>query len=147
MVNYSRGISDTELDVLKIIWNHGPGTVRVVHEALEKEGRTYAYNTVLTLLRRLQDKGCVKPRKKGRAHEYHVVVTRDDLLRERLDELAERVCEGATSPLMLTLFEGGRFTAKEIEEFKALLDRKDPERKRSTKGGKRTSRARRGPGS
>jgi predicted transcriptional regulator len=50
------------------------------------------------------------------------VVTRDRLLRQRLKQLANELCEGTASPLVLALVEGHRFSPKEIEEFRRLLD-------------------------
>ena len=50
-------LGDNELDLLKMLWEHGPGTVRTVNEVLQRQGRRWAYTTVLTLLSRLEAKG------------------------------------------------------------------------------------------
>ncbi len=118
-------ISDTELEVLKVLWENGPGTVRELSAILREQGRTWVYNTVLTLLQRLEAKGYVQSDKREQAHVFHAVVSRDTLLRDHLKELAEQLCEGAPAPLVLALVEGHRFTAEEIEHFRQLLDRLD----------------------
>ena len=85
-------ISDAELDVLKLLWEHGPATVRDVNAKLRKRKRRWAYNTVATLLTRLREKGFVASEKEGVAHVFRPVVTREKLLRRSLTELADRVC-------------------------------------------------------
>ena len=118
-------ISNTELDVLKTLWEAGPGTVRQVQERLEQAGRSWAYTTVQTLLGRLQAKAFVTTETAGRAHVFHPAVTRDQLLRDELDTLADRVCDGATSELVLTLVDGRTFSRREIQAFRDLIDRLD----------------------
>ncbi len=123
MVKRRLAVSDTELEVLKVLWEHGPYTVRDAVAVLREQGRTWAYNTVLTLLQRLETKGYVRADKGSLAHVFHPVISREELLRQHLQELAEQLCEGAPAPLVLALVEGQRFTSAEIEQFRQLLDR------------------------
>jgi BlaI family penicillinase repressor len=116
-------ISDTELEVLKVLWEQGQGTVREIYALLKHQGRTWAYNTVLTLLQRLESKGYVTSDKSGLAHVFSPAVSRDLLIRQHLQELTDQLCEGTPAPLVLALVEGHRFTAEEIEQFRQLLDR------------------------
>jgi predicted transcriptional regulator len=120
-------ISNTELEVLKVLWDAGPGTVRQVQERLEEAGRSWAYTTVQTLLGRLQAKSFLEAQTAGRALVFHPAVTRDGLLREELDTLADRVCDGATSPLVLTLVDGRKFSPSELKTLRELIDRLDRE--------------------
>lgn len=115
-------ISDAELDVLKVLWQHGPSTVRDVNERLETQNRSWAYNTVLTLLSRLRDKGYVRSEKQGMAHVFEPIVSREKLLQQRLADLTDRVCDGTASPLLHALVEGHRFSPDEIKHFRQLLD-------------------------
>ena len=115
-------VSDAELDVLKVLWEHGPGTVRDVEARLRTRKRRWAYTTVLTLLSRLRDKGCVASDKAGAAHVFRPAVTREQLLRNGLTELADRVCDGLASPLVHALVQGERFSPDEIAELRKLLD-------------------------
>ena len=115
-------VSDAELEVLKVLWDTGPSTVRDVAAALRPRRRRLAYNTVLTLLSRLREKRYVAADRRGTAHVFRAVVSRDDLVGSSLAALADRVCEGAASPLMLALVRGQRFTAEEIAHFRKLLD-------------------------
>jgi len=115
-------ISETELDILKVLWEHGPGTVREINELLRPQGRRWAYTTVLTLLQRLEAKGVVTSDKSGMAHVFRPAVTREKLLRQRLKDLANQLCEGTATPLVQALVEGQRFTPQEISHFRQLLD-------------------------
>ena len=115
-------VSDAELEVLKELWVAGPATVREVAAALRKKRRRLAYNTVLTLLSRLRDKGYVAADRRDTAHVFRAVVTREELLGSSLSALADRVCDGTASPLLLALVRGQRFSAEEIAHFRKLLD-------------------------
>jgi predicted transcriptional regulator len=128
-------ISETELDILKVLWEQGPGTVREVNALLRKQGRRWAYTTVLTLLQRLEAKGYVASDKSGLAHVFRPAVSRERLLRQRLKDLANQLCEGTATPLVLALVEGQRFTPGEIQQFRELLDRLEEPRKRGPSTG------------
>jgi predicted transcriptional regulator len=120
-------VSDAELDVLKQLWAAGPATVRDVVAAFRKRRRRLAYNTVLTLLSRLRDKGYVAADRRDTAYVFRPVVTREELLGSSLAALADRVCDGTASPLVLALVRGQRFSADEIAHFRKLLDDLTPE--------------------
>ena len=123
------GIGQIELEVLKVLWEHGPCTVREVHALLRRQDDR-AYNTVLTHLQRLEAKGYVASEKSGVANIYRAVVSRARMLKQRLKDLANQLCEGTATPLVLALVEGSRFTPDEIEQFRKLLDELEA-RKRS----------------
>jgi BlaI family transcriptional regulator, penicillinase repressor len=116
------GLSESELEVLKVLWDHGSGTVRDVNSELARRGRSWAYTTVQTLLARLQQKGCVASDKEDIAHTYRPVVSRERFLQQRLGELEADVCGGAATPLVYALVSGKRFTPEEIADFRRLLD-------------------------
>jgi BlaI family transcriptional regulator, penicillinase repressor len=115
-------ISETELEILKVLWENGPATVRELNGVLHGHGRRWAYTTVLTLLGRLEAKGYVASDKTGVAHVFRASVSRDRLLRFRLKDLANQLCAGTPGPLVQALVEGHRFSAAEIEQFRRLLD-------------------------
>jgi BlaI family penicillinase repressor len=120
-------VSDSELEVLKVLWAQGPSTVRDVAAALRRQRRRLAYNTVLTLLSRLRDKGYAAADRREQAHQFRATVSREDLLGSSLAALADRVCDGTASPLMLALVKGQRFSTDEIAAFRRLLDELEPE--------------------
>ena len=122
MVRKKPPVSDAELDVMKVLWEHGPGTVREIDGRLRKQKRRWAYNTVLTLLCRLQTKGYAASKKSAVPYVFRATVSREQLLKQRLSELAETLCDGTASPLVHALVQGQRFSPAEIEEFRKLLD-------------------------
>lgn len=119
----SNSISPAELSVLKILWDTRPMTVREVCDALDKQ--RWAYTTVQTLLNRLVAKGAVQREPEGNAHRYSPSVSRNRLLASRLKELAEQLCDGATSPLIAALVNNERFSDEELAGFRKLLDERN----------------------
>jgi BlaI family transcriptional regulator, penicillinase repressor len=110
------------MEVLKALWEHGPSTVRDLHHQLNQRGFTWAYNTVLTLLQRLETKQIVRSDKSAHAHVFHTRVSREKLLHDRLTHLAQELYDAAAAPLVLALIENHRFTPEEIEQFRQMLD-------------------------
>ena len=96
--------------------------VREVAEFFAADGKEWAYTTVQTLLNRLVEKGFAQTAKDGRALVYSPSVTMDELVAMQLGEIADRVCEGSSSPLVLNLAKTAKFTQGEIDSFRALLD-------------------------
>jgi BlaI family penicillinase repressor len=128
-------ISEAELEVLKVLWEHDSGTVRAINTTLQRQGRRWAYTTVQTLLQRLESKGHVQSDKNGPAHVYRAAVSREDLLSRRLRELADQFCDGTSSPLLLALVGDSRLTADEIKQLRQLLDQLEPPRRPRPRSG------------
>jgi len=125
-------VSESELEVLKTLWEIGPATVRAVNAALHHgRGRRWAYTTVQTLLQRLEAKGYVGCDRGGSAHVYAAAVSRDGLVSRRLRDLADQLCGGTASPLLLALVEEGKLTNDDVRQLRRLLDRLDPPGRRS----------------
>lgn len=125
MVEQQPKLSDAESDVLKMLWQLGPSTVRTLKEALRHDGLVWAHTTVLTLLQRLESKGYVGSDKSGFAHVYSPVVTREKLLRNCVKDLINHYCDGAASPLFQALVKGHPFSAEEIAQFREMLEEMD----------------------
>ena len=126
MVIRKPSVSDAELEVLKVLWANGAGTVRDVEALLRRRKRRLAYNTVLTMLSRLRNKGYVAADRSGTAHVFRSNVTRDELLSHGMAALADRICDGTSSPLVHALVKGQRFSPEEIAHFRRLLDELEP---------------------
>ena len=128
-------VSEAELEVLKVLWEHPSGTVREVNTILQEQGRRWAYTTVQTLLQRLEAKGFVHSDRSGSAHVYRAAVSRDDLLSQRLRELADQFCDGTASPLIQALVGDQRLSAEEIKQLRRFLDELDPPRRPRPRSG------------
>ncbi len=116
------GLSEAEREVLRVLWDHGPGAVRDIKVFLADRGRKWAYTTVATYLQRLQTKQYVASDSTVMPHVYRATVTREGLLDRRLKDAAEELCDGQAAPLLLALVQGNRFSAEDLARFRRLLD-------------------------
>lgn len=128
-------VGASELEVLKVLWDEGPCTVRQVHAALHDRGRRVAYTTVMTFLNRLEQKGSVAADKRGLAYVYRAVVSREKLSRSRLKTLVQEMYDGAAGSLVLHLVKSEQLTPNEVAELQKLLDKleQEPEPERDSK--------------
>ncbi len=120
-----KDLGAAELEVLKVLWDREPATVRDVLNALHSQGRDLAYTTVQTLLTRLESKGVVSSNKSGLAFVYKSAVSRERIAKQRLTRLLHQLYDGAAAPLVLHLMETEEFSQKEISELHSLIDRLD----------------------
>src|SRR4051794_5193561 len=116
------GLSDAEREVLRALWDHGPGAVREIRNVLAERGRKWAYTTVATLLQRLQAKQYVTSDSSVLPHVYRPAVSREELLDRRLKDAAAELCDGQAAPLLLALVQANRFSPEELARFRHLLD-------------------------
>src|SRR5262245_39897691 len=100
MVDNSRpAVSDAEREVLKVLWEHGPKTVREVLEWFAGRGQEWTRSTVITLLQRLEKKGYVTSDKSQFAFVFRAAVSRDEVMHQRIAELADELSQGDAVPL------------------------------------------------
>jgi predicted transcriptional regulator len=116
------GLSDSERQVLKVLWDLGSGTVRELQEVLAGRGRRWAYTTVATLLQRLIAKQYAVGDPTTVPHVYRAAVSREELLERRLQDAADELCDGRAAPLVLALVQGGRLSPEELARLRRLLD-------------------------
>jgi BlaI family transcriptional regulator, penicillinase repressor len=135
MMTNKPGLSDAETEVLKVLWDDGPATVRTINAELTRRGRSWAYTTVATLLQRLATKGVVAGATEAIPHVYRALVLREEMLGQRLREAADELCDGRAAPLVLALVQGNRFTPEELARFQGLIDAAKAEAK-GPRGGK-----------
>lgn len=106
-----------ELEILKVLWDQGPSSVRAVFERLEVD-KDLAYNTVQTLLRIMEDKGLVKHHAQGRTFVYTPCFSRDDSMARFL----ERVFDGAAAQLVQSLLRNERLSHAELDRLQELIN-------------------------
>ncbi len=116
-------ISDAELEVLKVLWERGPSTIRSIRGRLT--GRGWAYTTVQTMLNRMVDKQCVERNEATHAHLFSALVSRDDLVDRHIGSLMNRLCDGKATPLLLRLTHGAQLSADDIAHLRRVLDELD----------------------
>jgi BlaI family penicillinase repressor len=117
---FFRGISAAEFALLEALWK-SPAAPNELQERLAKKGPDWAYTTVQTLLHRMLEKGFVTRKKAGVAQIYSAAVDRDELLALHVSDLADRLCSGNVSPLVLSLVKTKRFSKAELARFRELL--------------------------
>jgi BlaI family transcriptional regulator, penicillinase repressor len=105
-----------EMEILKVLWEHGPCSVRDVYRFMAVD-EDLAYNTVQTMLRIMEDKGLVKHHLDGRAFVYKAVYTREASVRGFLD----RVFDGAADELVLTLLRTERVSQEELDKLHSMI--------------------------
>ncbi len=105
-----------ELEILKVLWESGPSSVRDVYRALARE-EDLAYNTVQTLLRIMEDKGLVSHHTQGRTFVYTPRFSRDESALRFLD----RVFDGAADQLVMSLLRRERISQDELDRMQALI--------------------------
>jgi predicted transcriptional regulator len=111
----------SELEILRVLWERGPSTVREVHESL-REKKDLGYTTVLKLLQIMTAKGSVRRNEDHRAHVYEVCQPATETKRQLVGDVLQRVFLGSASELMIHALEGRRTSKKELEELRRLLD-------------------------
>lgn len=111
--------TDRELDVMAVLWERGPSTAAEVREELDDD---LAYNTVLTMLRILEEKGYVGHEEEGRAYRYHPLVERREAGKSALRRLTRKMFGGSAELLLTNLVRDRDFTDEQIERMRQLLD-------------------------
>ena len=112
-------LTDRELDLMTVLWEHGPSTVGEVREQLSDE---LAYNTVLTMLRILEEKGYAGRTEEGRAHRYHAAVEREAAGRNALKRLVDGLFGGSPELLLTNLVNDKKMKRADIERLRKALD-------------------------
>lgn len=111
-----------ELDIMTALWRVGPATVGQVRDTLAADGIDLAYNTVLTMLRILQEKGHVAHEAEGRAHVYRSLVARDDAGRTAITRLLDGLFDRSPEALLVHLVRDERLDRAALQRLRALVD-------------------------
>ncbi len=111
-----------ELEVLQIIWEHGPCTVREVMNLL-KPKRPRAYTSVMSLMNVMAEKGLLNQKPKGRAFIYSAKVSRDKTQSSMLSDLVNRAFDGSANALVAHLLEQAEPNSEELDEIHKTITR------------------------
>ena len=124
--------TDAELEILNVLWQLGPSTVREVYESLSRRKAT-TYTTVLKFLQIMSEKGLVERDESERAHRYTARLEREQTQRQLLSHLIERAFEGSASKLVVQALSAKKASADEVAEIRSMLDAFEREGKRGDK--------------
>jgi BlaI family transcriptional regulator, penicillinase repressor len=113
--------TEAELELLRVLWERGPSTVREIHDALSGEKDT-GYTTTLKILQKMTDKGLVKRDETSRSHVYEPVLRAEQTQRQLVRDLLHRAFSGAPGQLVVQALSEKSASAEELAEIRRLLD-------------------------
>lgn len=115
-------VTDSELDVLIVLWSESFVTARSLAEQLYGEVAPSSMGTVQKLISRLEDKGMIKRDRRGAPHRFEATVTREEVAGLQLDAFARKLSNGSLSPFVMHLVQTKRLSKKDKERIRRLLD-------------------------
>ena len=116
-------MSPAETEILRLVWQAQEATVQQIYDALPAN-RKVTYMTVATLIRRLEEKGYLRHRLRGKAFVYVPAAKQEDVIRRTIGDLVERLFGGNPVPLMQHLAQHSGITDEDIERLKELAKKK-----------------------
>lgn len=120
--------TDTELAILRVLWDCGPSTVRQVHDRLSRERET-GYTTTLKLLQIMADKDLVRRDESDRTHVYTARATEEHTQRQLVQHLLDKAFAGSAAKLVMHALSARRSTPDELDQIRQLIE----ERERGTR--------------
>lgn len=113
--------TESELEILQILWQRGKATVREVHEELATI-KDAGYTTTLKLMQIMNEKGLVKRDDSSKTHIYEAIVSKEKTQQHMVGKLMNTLFDGSASQLVMRALGGSKPTKKEIEEIQKLID-------------------------
>jgi predicted transcriptional regulator len=120
--------TEAELEILRVLWERGPSTVRQVHEALATV-RATGYTTTLKLMQIMADKGLVTRDESSRTHIYTPRASQEVTQRQLVTDLVDRAFGGSATELVLRALSSHSASDDELREIRKLIDEERSQRK------------------
>jgi len=111
-----------ELEILRLLWENGPSTVREIQERMEQQ-RPTGYTTALKLLQIMTDKGLVRRDETARAHVYAARAPEDQTQRQLVRDLLDRAFGGSATKLVMHALSARKTSREELARIREMLDR------------------------
>ena len=121
--NGGRRLTPLESLIMNCLWDRSRATVREVQEILEPV-KPMAYNTVLTMMRILREKGFLTSERQGRSDVYSPAVPREDVARHSLRDLLDRFFSGSATALVSQLLDSEEMDVEKIREIRQEVDKR-----------------------
>ena len=121
MAKKQETLGELELEVMKILWDRGRGSVLQVAEALPGQ-KGYARTTILTIMQRLHKKGFLKREKEDGVYRYEPTQKRQQVMGRLLNQFIDRVFDGSSTSLVQQLT-GTGMSDRELDQIKAIIDK------------------------
>lgn len=113
--------TESEVEILSILWDKGPSTVRDVHEVLAKT-KDAGYTTTLKLMQIMLEKGLLKRDTTSRTHIYDVAISREQTQGEIINRMIDTVFNGSATQLVMQALGNYKTQAGELEQIKEYLE-------------------------
>lgn len=124
--------TESELEILQVLWSEGPCTVRLVHEKLNGDRqKEVGYTTTLKLMQIMLEKGLLVRDESQRTHIYRALVEESAIRQGLLQRFVDTAFRGSASQLMIELLGQQQTDAQELEAIRQLIDRIEQEGDRS----------------
>ena len=120
--------TDRELAILRVLWDHGPSTVRRVHAALSEESET-GYTTTLKLMQIMTEKGLVSRNESQRTHIYRPAADESEVQKNLAEDLLQKAFGGSARKLVMQALKSKAVPKKELDKIKKMLDKLEGEEK------------------
>ena len=117
-----RRLGDLQLAIMRVLWERGEAPAIEVHKALLAE-RGLAVTTIKTMLRKLEEHGCVEHRTNGRQFIYRPAVAEADVRKRMVADLVSRVFSGDSAALVNHLVRSGEINAEDLEDLSEIVAR------------------------
>lgn len=114
--------TDSELEILQVLWENGPSSVRFVNDELSKR-RDIGYTTTLKLMQIMHEKGLVVRNTDARSHIYEAAIERDATQRNLLGNFVDNVFSGSAMSLVMQALGNHKASKEELDQIKALIEK------------------------
>ncbi len=118
--------TDSELEILQILWEHGPSSVRFVHDILAEE-KSVGYTTTLKIMQIMADKGIVKRDTSSRTHIYEAAINEEQTQKQLLDKFVEGTFRGSAMKMVLSALGSNKASKEELAAIKDLIKKIEEE--------------------
>lgn len=120
--------TSSELEILQILWENGPSSVKFVNEKLS-ENKEVGYTTTLKIMQIMHDKNLLTREKSGRSHIYKALTKEKETQKVLLDKIMDTAFGGSASKLVMQALGNRKTSKEEIDEIRELLDKLENENK------------------
>ncbi|MBL7794325.1 MAG: BlaI/MecI/CopY family transcriptional regulator [Saprospiraceae bacterium] len=120
--------TESELEILQVLWQYGPSTVRFINDKLSEQ-REVGYTTTLKLMQIMVEKGILDRNTDSKIHVYRAVIGESDTQQQLLDKFVESTFRGAAMKMVMQALGNHKTSPAELDEIKALIDKIEKEQK------------------
>lgn len=117
--------TDAEVEILSVLWQRGPSSVRDVHDAIGANGRPVGYTTILKQMQMMFEKGLLSRDESQRAHVYSAAFGQEQTQRQLVGDLLDKAFAGSAMSLVMQALATKRASAEELSQIRELLDEQE----------------------